>query len=93
MAVVEQQLFIDHNPINWRYLMTYTLDTTLGEILDHPQAKAILDEKLPGVSGHPMVSMARGMSLKMILGFPQAAQLGLTQERAEAVLAEINKRV
>lgn len=73
--------------------MAFTLDTTLGEIIDHPQAKAVLDQYVPGASTHPMVAMARGMSLKMILALPQAAQLGLTQEKAESVLAEINKKI
>jgi hypothetical protein len=73
--------------------MAFTLDTTLGEILDHPQAKAVLDKYVPGASNHPMVGMARGMSLNMILSMPQAAQLGLTKEKAEAALAEINKKV
>jgi hypothetical protein len=93
MTAVEQQLFIDNNHINWRYRMAFTLDTTLGEILDHPQAKAVLDKYVPGASNHPMVGMARGMSLNMILSMPQAAQLGLTKEKAEAALAEINKKV
>lgn len=73
--------------------MAFTLDTTLGTLLDDPQAKAVLDQYLPGVSTHPMVSMARGFSLNMILSLPQAAQLGLTKEKVEAVLAEINKVV
>lgn len=71
--------------------MAITLDTTLGEILDNPQAKAVLDQQLPGVSTNPMIAMARGMTLNMILAMPQAAQLGLTKEKAEAILAEINK--
>ena len=73
--------------------MTITLDTTLGTLLDDPQAKAVLDEYLPGVSSNPLVAMAKGMSLKMILALPQAAQLGLTQEKAEEILAEVNKRL
>lgn len=73
--------------------MTITLDTTLGTLLDDPQAKAVLDEYLPGVSSNPLVAMAKGMSLKMILAMPQAAQLGLTQEKAEEILAEVNKRL
>jgi hypothetical protein len=40
-----------------------------------------------------MVAMARGMSLNMILSMPQAAQMGLTKEKAESVLAEINKQL
>jgi alpha-L-rhamnosidase len=73
--------------------MTFTLDTTVGEILAHPQAKAVLDQYLPGVSSNPMIAMAKGMSLRTVLAMPQAAQFGLTQEKAETVLAEINKRV
>jgi hypothetical protein len=73
--------------------MAFTLDTTLGELIDNPQARAVLDQYVPGASTHPMVAMARGMSLNMILAMPQAAQMGLTKEKAESVLAEINKQL
>jgi hypothetical protein len=72
--------------------MTYTLDTTLGELLDDPQAEAVLDKYVPGVSTNPLIAMAKGFSLKMVLAMPQAAQFGLTEEKAEQILAEINKR-
>ena len=71
--------------------MNMTLDTTLGTILDDPRAKAVLDKQFPGASTNPMIGMARGMSLKMIVSMPQAAQLGFTKEKAEALLVEINK--
>lgn len=73
--------------------MAFTLDSTLGELLDNPQAKAALDQQMPGISTNPMIAMAKGMSLNMILAMPQAAQFGLTKEKAEALLAEINKQV
>jgi hypothetical protein len=73
--------------------MTYTLDTSLGTLLDHPQAKQIMDQYLPGVSTNPMLGMLRGLTLNKVLSMPQAAQLGLTKEKAEAMLAELNKRV
>lgn len=73
--------------------MKFTLDSTLGELIDNPQAKAVLDQQLPGVSTHPLVAMAKGMSLNAILAMPQAAQMGLTKDKAEALLAEVNKRV
>ncbi len=73
--------------------MAFTLETTLGEILKDPQAKAVMDQYLPGVSSNPMVEMVKGMSINMILAMPQAAQFGLTKDKAEAMLAEINKRV
>jgi hypothetical protein len=73
--------------------MAFTLDTTLGQLLDNPQAKAVLEQQLPGISTHPMIAMARGMSLNMIVSMPQAAQVGLTKEKAEAILVEVNKVV
>lgn len=73
--------------------MQFTLDSTLGDLLNHPQAKSVLESYVPGVSTNPLVSMAKGMSLNMLLSFPQAAQLGLTKEKIEAILAEVNKQV
>jgi len=73
--------------------MEFTLDTTLGTLLDHPQAKAILDQYVPGIATNPMVAMIKGMTISAILAMPQAAQLGITKEKAEMLLAEVNKRV
>jgi hypothetical protein len=71
--------------------MAFTLDTPLGALLDSPQAKPIIEKHFPGISTNPMVAMAKGMTLNMVLAMPQAAQLGLTKAKAEAMLAEINK--
>lgn len=73
--------------------MAFTLNTTLGELLKEPQAKAVIDQYLPGLSGNPMLAMVQGMSLNTILAMPQAAQFGLTKEKVEAILAEINARL
>ncbi|RPI88013.1 MAG: hypothetical protein EHM41_02925 [Chloroflexi bacterium] len=73
--------------------MEFTLETTVGQILDNPQAKKLLDQYVPGASTNPMLSMARGMSINMLLAMPQAAQFGLTKEKAEAFLKEVNARV
>ncbi len=73
--------------------MTVTFDTTLGELIDNPKAKAVLDQYLLGVFANPMIAMVKGMTLKMILAMPQAAQLGLTKEKAEALLVEVNKQL
>lgn len=73
--------------------MEVTLDTTLGTLLDDPQAKQVLESYLPGITTNPLVAMAKGMSLRTILALPQAAQFGLTQEKVEEILAEINKQL
>ena len=73
--------------------MAYTLDTPFGTLLEHPQAKTVIEQYLPGISTNPMMGMIKGMTLNMILAMPVAAQLGLTKEKAEAMLAEVNKHV
>jgi len=71
--------------------MAFTLDSTLGSIIDDPRAKAVLDQVMPGASTNPMVGMARGMSLNMILSMPQASQMGFTREKAEALILQLNQ--
>jgi hypothetical protein len=73
--------------------MEFTLDTKFGTLLENPQAKAVIDKHLPGVTANPLVNMVKGMTLKMILAMPQAKQLGLTQEKVEKLLLEINKKI
>ena len=70
--------------------MPYTLDTTVGEILDDTGAVKILEKHMPGISTNPMLGMAKGMTLKTIVNFPQAKQLGITEQKVQQVLAEVN---
>ena len=73
--------------------MPFTRDTTIGELLDNPQAKAVLDKQMPGLADNPMIAMVKGMTLNMLLSMPQAAQLGITKEKVDAFLVELNKQV
>lgn len=72
--------------------MAYTLDTKVGELLKDTRAMEVLERHVPGISKNPMVSMASGMTIKTLLAMPQAQQYGITEEKAMAVLEEINAR-
>ena len=72
--------------------MAYTLDTKVGEFLKDTRAMEVLERHVPGISKNPMLSMASGMTLKSLLAMPQAQQYGVTEEKALAVLEEINAR-
>lgn len=72
--------------------MAYTLDTKVGELLTDTRAMEVLERYVPGISKNPMVNMASGMTLKSLLAMPQAQQYGITEEKALAVLEEINAR-
>jgi hypothetical protein len=71
--------------------MNVTFDTTLGTLLDNPQAKGVLEKYAPGISTHPMVGMVKGMTLNNLVSMPQAAQMGVTREKVQKVIDEINK--
>jgi hypothetical protein len=62
---------------------------TIGQILDDPQAKAIVDDVVPGMSDNPMVSMVRGMSANSVLAMAgsqvDAAKVTELRERLGAL--------
>jgi hypothetical protein len=70
-----------------------TLDTKLGTLLDDPQAKAVLDKHLPGALHQSHDQHGERHDSEHDPCHAQAAQLGLTKKKAEALLVEINKRV
>ena len=72
--------------------MAYTLDTKVGELLEDTRAMEVLERHVPGISKNPMISMASGMTLKSLIALPQAQQYGVTEEKALALLEEINAR-
>ncbi len=71
--------------------MTYTMETTFGELMKDPKVKPLIDQYLPGVADNPMVSMVDGMTLDAIVSNPMAAQFGITEDKVEAILEQANK--
>ena len=71
--------------------MTYTLDTTLGTLLDEPQVKGLIEQHFPGITSNPFIGIFRGLTLNMIINNPEAAHLGITPDKANMFLAEINQ--
>ena len=60
-----------------------TVDSTIGELLDNPAARGVLQRHVPVIVASPQISQARGMSLRSIAHYIPAL---LTEER----MAEIN---
>lgn len=62
---------------------------TIGQILDDPQAKAIVDDVVPGMADNPMVSMVRGMTATSVLAMAgsqvDAAKVAQLRERLTAL--------
>jgi hypothetical protein len=69
--------------------MAYTLQSKLRDLLKDAVAVKVLEKYAPGITTNPMIGMAKGMALDMLLTFPQAKQYGITKEMVLKVLAEI----
>jgi len=65
-----------------------TADTPIGDLLDNPQAKAVLTKYLPEVVNSDQIDMARGMSLKAIQSY---ASDQITDAKLAQIDAELAK--
>ena len=45
---------------------------TVGELMDHPNTRAVLQKRFPMVMKHPMMGAARTITLEQILSVAQA---------------------
>jgi len=67
----------------------FTAETRLGEILNNPQAKAVMARHYPEMAtAGPLLLMARGLTLRQISAFPQAK---MTPERLQHVVDDLQK--
>lgn len=69
--------------------MSLTIHSTLRDILSDERAKAVLEKHMPGASSHPDLPMAMHMTLQQISYYPEAAEAGLSQEKLQAIDAEL----
>ena len=60
----------NHNKEN-QEMAKYSLDTKLKDILKDPEASAVLETFLPGMTTSPRIKMAAALTLKKIMSFPQ----------------------
>jgi beta-glucosidase len=65
----------------------YDLETTpLSAILADPDARAVLDELVPGLAEHPMIALAAGMPVGTVLGMA-------VQDAGPELLGEVRARL
>lgn len=66
--------------------MSLSINSTLGDLLDNADSKAVLEKHLPGISTHPQIAMGRGFPLKMVANFSGGL---ITNEALEKVDADL----
>lgn len=61
---------------------------TLGELLDHPGARAVLQRRFPMVMKHPLAGAARTITLEQLLS---AAQTYVPPKKLDEILNELRQ--
>ena len=61
---------------------------TVGDLLDHPGAKAVLQKRFPMLMKHPMLGAARTITLEQILA---VAREFVTQKKIDEALADLRR--
>lgn len=64
-----------------------TINSTIGEALQNEKAVAAIEAFMPGITKNPAVRMFQRLPLEKIT---HMEQLGLTMEKLEAMLKEVN---
>lgn len=61
---------------------------TVGEVLANPHARALLQREYPALANHPMLGMARGMTLNQVLGMARGK---VSQQQVNRLLEQLRK--
>ena len=69
--------------------MSYSIHSTLRDLLSNDAAKAVLEKHMPGATSHPDLQMAMSLTLMQVSHYPEAAQAGLNAEKLLAIEAEL----
>jgi hypothetical protein len=68
--------------------MAFSIQSSLGDLLDNEQTKAVLEQHMPGISDHPQIAMGRGFPLAVVANFSGGL---ITQDMLTAVDADLAK--
>ena len=61
---------------------------TVGELLDHPGARAVFQRRVPMLMKHPLIGAARSITLEQILSVAQAY---VPQKKIDETLSDLRR--
>ena len=61
---------------------------TIGELLDNPQSQAVLKRHLPKLVNHPMIGLARRLTVQEVL---LEAKGHIPAKKIEAIIKDLEK--
>lgn len=73
-------------------MMTYTIDSKVGELLDNPETKAVLDKHIPEFSPNPLVNAVHDIPLKLVAAYSNGTITPALLAAISADLVTIKKK-
>ena len=61
---------------------------TVGEVLSNPNARALLQREYPALFNHPLLGMARGMTLNQVLGMARGK---VSQQQVNRLFEQLSR--
>ncbi|CAN5527081.1 hypothetical protein BH10CHL1_BH10CHL1_15730 [soil metagenome] len=68
--------------------MSFTIHSTVRQVLANPTAREILERHVPGAAAHPQLDLAMDLSLREVSMYPES---GVDREKLQALLADLAK--
>ena len=68
--------------------MAFGANSTIKDVMENEQAKAILEQHLPGVSNHPLLPQAWYMTLREVSMYPES---GMTADKYKAIIGDLEQ--
>ena len=66
--------------------MAFDANSTIKEIMENDEAKAVVEKHMPGASEHPLLPQAWYMTLREVSMYPES---GMTPNRYQSILADL----
>jgi hypothetical protein len=66
--------------------MAFGSNSTVRDVMENEQAKAVLEKHMPGVSSHPLLPQAWYMTLREVSMYPES---GMTADKYKAIITDL----
>lgn len=66
-----------------------TADTSIGDLIDNPATRAVIDKYLPGVSTDPQIDQGRAMTFRQVQSYAPDRFSDATLAKIDADLAKV----
>ena len=69
-----------------RIVVAFSANSTVRQVMENDEAKAVLEKHMPGITNHPLLPQAWYMTLREVSMYPES---GMTSDKYKAIIADL----